>query len=178
MNHVLAAIIAVVLAAPVSALAQLPEGSDTVGEPVDAKATAVLTVQATMFRDGVPNATVEDGYRVTWAANYIDGQPALLWCSEPDLRNCNGNTMRWPVAQTASGQAVRHALPNPAVNLAGRTVRMYLQLHKITATGGTLVARESRDLVFASSQPTPTPEPTPEPTPREPVWSIRSSVTQ
>lgn len=170
----LAALLALLVAAPASALAQFP---DTVGEPFDARTNGVLAVAADLTRDDLPVASVPAGYTVTWVAYTSDGRPALLWCDRADLGQCSGRFSAGGIVQAKSGTPVRYGLPNPSAGLAGKTVTLVTTIAKQTATGEQTVARERRNLVFASASSTPT-VPLPTPTPAEPRWGISTTIRQ
>ena len=152
--------------------------AESIGDPFPARTNGVLTITADLVRDSLPVAAVPAGHTVTWSAFTSDGKPALLWCDRPALEDCSGRFTARGTMQARAGYPVRHGMPNQDIALAGKTVTLWTTISRDTATGGTTVARERRDLVFASAGATPTSPPAPTPTPREPVWGIRTTIRQ
>lgn len=173
MNHVLAAIIALILAAPASALAQPPV--------LDPARTVVVAVDVIV--DGKRVDTLPPDMAVTYSASSSEAL-AMRWCA-PGLAApaaCSIVNAKSAFLLTRSAEAYGRILPTAATT--GNTI--FVNLRK----GSVNVAQLTEPFEIAQVAPTPSPtvpptstrtappEPTPTNTPTQPTYELRIKITQ
>lgn len=162
MNHVLAAIIALILAAPVSALAQPPV--------LNPDKTVVVAVE--VLADGVPITALPADVSITYSASSSEAL-AMRWCAPglPSPAACSIVNAKSAFLLTRSAEAYGRILPT--ASLTGNTI--FVNLRRGSAT------IDSREVAFeiagaATPTPTVTPEPAPTSPPSTPVYSLGGIV--